>query len=69
MLSPLFENTKIIRKKAKALEKRHIKALRKSNLEIEEMLQKLPANKIDNILCDEENDRETYFPVDHRIVK
>jgi len=69
MLSPLFENTKIIRKKAKALEKRHIKALRKSNLEIEEMLQKLPANKIDNILCDEENDTETYFPVDHRIVK
>jgi len=69
MLSPLFENTESIRKKVKELEKRHIKALKKSNLEIEEMLEKLPANKLDNILCDEENDTETYFPVDHRIVK
>jgi len=68
MLSPLFENTEIIRKKVKELEKRHIKALRKSNLEIEEMLQRLPANKLDKTFSAEEEEPDC-FPVDHRIVK
>lgn len=68
MSTLLYESCESIKNKIKEIEERHIRALRKSNLEIEEMLQRLPANKLDKTFSAEEEASDC-FPVDHRIVK
>ncbi len=68
----LFESAEIVKKKAKEIERINIEALKKSNKEIQLLLNNLPISKKRRVIYVHDRTCHVHkgsFPVDHRIVK